>query len=89
MSNFSLISEEVLGKVTKIGNIKTIGLRNNKYSSAIGNIIYFINKLKLKGKNYTMLDNSDVEELTSTKKSLINVSNESMLGKVFGYFFSE
>ena len=23
------------------------------------------------------------------KKSLINVSNESMLGKVFGYFFSE
>ena len=36
-----------------------------------------------------MLDNSDVEELTSTKKSLINVSNESMLGKVFGYFFSE
>ena len=89
MSNFSLISEEVLGKITKIGNIKTIGLRNNKYSSAIGNIIYFINKLKLKGKNYTMLDNSDVEELTSTKKSLINVSNESMLGKVFGYFFSE
>lgn len=89
MSNFSLIAEEVLGKVTKIGNIKTVGIRNNKYSSAVGNIIYFINKLKLKGKNYTMFNGSDVEELSSTKKSLINVSNESMLGKVFGYFFSE
>lgn len=89
MSNFSLIAEEVLGKLTKIGNIRTVGIRNNKYSSAIGNIIYFINKLKLKGKNYTMFSNSDIEELSSTKKSLINVSNESMLGKVFGYFFSE
>lgn len=89
MSNFSLIAEEVLGKVTKIENMKIVGLRNNKYSSSVGNIIYFINKLKLKGKNYTMMSDSDVEELSSTKKSLINVSNESMLGKVFGYFFSE
>ena len=89
ISNFSLIAEEVLGKVTKIGNIKIVGLRNNKYSSAVGNIIYFINKLKLKGKNYTMLSDEDLEELSSTKKNVINVSNESMLGKVFGYFFSE
>lgn len=89
MSNFSLMAEEVLGKVAKIGNIKTLGIRNNKYSSAIGNIVYFISKLKLKGKNYTMLNNNDIEELASTKKNLINVSNESMLGKVFGFFFSE
>ena len=89
MSNFSLIAEEVLGKITKIGNIRIVGVRNNKYSSALGNIVYFIQKLRLKGQNYSMISNSDMEELSSTKKSLINISNESMLGKVFGYFFSE
>ena len=36
-----------------------------------------------------MISQDDMEELSSTKKNLINVSNESMLGKVFGYFFSE
>lgn len=89
MSNFSLMAEEVLGKIAKVNNIRIIGLRNNKYSSAVGNIIYFIDKLKLKGKDYTMISENDIEELSSNKKGLINVSNESMLGKVFGYFFSE
>lgn len=89
MNNFSLIAEEVLGKIAKVNNIRIVGLRNNKYAPAIGNIIYFIGKLKLKGKDYTMISQDDMEELSSTKKNLINVSNESMLGKVFGYFFSE
>lgn len=89
MNNFSLIAEEVLGKVAKVGNIRIVGVRNNKYSAALGNIVYFIEKLRLKGQNYSMISKSDMEELSSTKKSLINISNESMLGKVFGYFFSE
>lgn len=89
MNNFSLIAEEVLGKVAKVGNIRIIGVRNNKYSAALGNIVYFIEKLRLKGQNYSMISKGDMEELSSTKKSLINISNESMLGKVFGYFFSE
>ena len=89
MSNFSLIAEEVLGKIAKINNIRIVGLRNNKYASAVGNIIYFIGKLKLKGKDYTMITKDDMEDLSSTKRNLINVSNESMLGNVFGYFFSE
>lgn len=87
-NNFSLIAEEVLGKVSMVGDIRLVGLRNNKYSSAVGNIVYFINKLKLKGKDYTMISKNDTEELVSTKKNSI-ISNESMLGKVFGYFFSE
>jgi len=89
MNNFSLIAEEVLGKIAKVGNIRIVGVRNNKYSSALGNIVYFIEKLRLKGQNYSMISKSDMEELSSTRKSLINISNESMLGKVFGYFFSE
>ena len=36
-----------------------------------------------------MFSGSDVEELVSTKKNKLNMSNESMLKKVFGYFFGE
>lgn len=89
MSHFELVAENIFGKDVIIGNVRLIGIRNNKYSSAVGNIVYFINKLKIKGKNYTMVSDTDMEMLSSTKKSLINVSNESMLGKVFGYFFGE
>lgn len=89
MSHFELVAENIFGKDVIIGNVRLIGIRNNKYSSAVGNIVYFINKLKIKGKSYTMVSDTDMEILSSTKKSLINVSNESMLGKVFGYFFGE
>ena len=88
MAHLEYMTEEILGKNAKIRNINLTGLRNNKYSSALGNIVYFIQKLKLKGKNYTMITSDDMENLSSTKKNLV-ISNESMLGKVFGYFFGE
>lgn len=89
MNNFSLIAEDVLGHKATIGDIRLVGLRNNRFSSAVGNIVYFINKQKLKGKFFSLITKDDMEQLSSNKKSLINVSNESMLGKVFGYFFSD
>lgn len=89
MTNFSLIAEEVLGDIAKVGSIRLIGLRNNKYSACVGNIAYFISKLKLKGKLYSMISKNDMEDLSSSKNGVLSVSDESMLGKVFGYFFSE
>lgn len=83
---FKAVASEILGDIS-IGNIKIIGVRNNKYSSAIGNVIYFINRLKLRGNNYSMFNEDDEAKLSSRKNS--NNSNESMLGKVFGYFFGE
>ena len=85
MMNFSQICREKLGKCAIIGSVNLIGLRNNKFSSAIGNIIYFINKLKLKGKDYSMVSSDEVEILSTPRKN----TNDSMLGKVFGYFFGE
>lgn len=87
LSQLKVLANEILGDVT-LGNIKLIGVRNNKYSSAIGNVIYFINRLKLRGNNYSMMTKEDETELSSIKKGRAN-SNESMLGKVFGYFFGE
>lgn len=87
--NFEDVIHDVLGSNAYIGNIKLLGARNNKYSTAIGNIIYFIGTLKLKGQDYTMLSKRDMEILSSPDKHLINTSDETMLGKVFGYFFGQ
>ena len=89
MAHFEYIADQVFGKDASIGNVKLVGIRNNKYSSAVGNIVYFINKLKLKGQDYTMVSDNYAEELSSTRKNIVNISNDSMLGKVFGYFFGE
>ena len=89
MANFSLIAEEVLGKNAKVSDIHLAGLRNNKYSACVGNIAYFISKMKLKGKIQSMISKQDMDDLSSSKDGVFSVSEESMLGKVFGYFFSE
>ena len=64
-----------------------LGIRDNKYSSCIGNIVYFISKLKLKNKNYSMISDDEVHEMT-TINSKKNTS-DSVLGKIFGFFFNE
>ena len=76
------MAEEVLGNNSSVGNIKIPGVRNNKYSTAIGNVVYFINKLKLKGIDYTMVED-EFDQKGNSEQS------ETMLGKVFGYFFNE
>lgn len=89
MVHFEYVADEIFNKKEIIGNIRLVGLRNNIYSSAFGNIIYFINKLKLKGKSYTMVGSNDMEDLSSVKKNTMVTSNETMLERVFGYFFGE
>ncbi len=89
MANFSIVMEEMFGSLATLGTIKVPGIRNNKYSVALGNIVYFINKLKLKGIDYTMINGDEIETLSSSQKGFVSISSESMLGKVFGYFFNE
>ena len=89
MAHIEYVTDEIFNKKAIIGNIKLVGLRNNIYSTAFGNIIYFINKLKLKGKSYTMVGSSDMDDLSSVRKNTTNTSNETMLERVFGYFFGE
>ena len=85
--NFEYVLNNSLGSKASVGKIKLIGIRNNKYSTALGNIIYFIGTLKLKGQDYTMFSERDMEMLASPNKR--NINDGTMLGKVFGYFFSE
>ena len=85
MVDFESTLNEIMFSARK-GNVELIGVRNNKYSTAVGNIIYFLNTLKLKGMDYSMLSEDDMDKLSSPKS---NNNDETVLGKVFGYFFGE
>ena len=88
MSHFDYLIKNFIGETAEVGQVKIIGVRNNMFSSSVGNIIYFINKLKLKGKNYSMVSSSDMEDLSS-RKSGATIASDSMLGKLADYFFGE
>ena len=87
MIGFKAVAEEVFPCNVIIRELKTIGIRNNKYSSNIGMVNYFSQKLSLKGKEYSMLSSEETDEMVSTKKQVLNVNNESVVGRLFGYFF--
>lgn len=84
LNYFEEIAKEILGNKVTIGNVKLLGLRNNKYSSVIGNMVYYINKLKLKGEDSTMIDENEELGLSTPKNT-----NETMISKVMNFFANE
>ena len=86
--DFDIVVNSVLGKNSKVGNIKVIGIRDNSYSSCIGSIVYFINKLKLKNEDFSMVSEEDSLVLSQNNMESNN-HTDTMIGKVFGFFFNE
>lgn len=89
MAHFEYVLQDVFGKNATVGNVKMTGIRDNRFSSAVGNIVYFINRLKLRGKSYTMISEDDSERLGSVRKNIFDGMNDTMLGKIFGHFFND
>lgn len=88
MFGFKATVDEVFGPGIAPVSLKTLGIRKNQFSSCSGMIRFFDEKVNLRGKpNYSMFTQSDENDLISNKKKIINFSNKSILGKVFGYFF--
>lgn len=88
MADIEYVASDVFGRDVSIGNIKLVGIRDNKYSSCIGNIIYFIDSLKVKGKDYSMVDNEDASKLASIRKGYQDINSEKMLENVMEYFLA-
>lgn len=81
---FKNLVYEILGKDVIIYTEDTLGARNNKYTTSIGMIKYFIDKMEVRGKEYSMIDEQD-------KELLINPNNKNSKGKagitkIFGNF---
>lgn len=86
--HFDYLLKDTLGEKARTGKINVVGLRDNKYSTNIGYIIYYINSMLLKGEKTTMIDDESIESLGTVKKNVV-VSTENMVGKLFEHFFGE
>ena len=85
LAGFQYLIEDQLGIKARVCNITTMGIRSNMYSSILGLIKYYDDKLTLRGKNITMLNDSDINNLISIKEEKSN--NENIINRVFGRFF--
>lgn len=86
MPDFSLLVESVFGHSAKIASVTNLGARNNKYSAAVGLIKYYENKMRLRNREFSIFNLEEQEELSGIGHK-INFSDNSVLGKLFGYFF--
>ena len=84
-NDFNLVVDEVFGREMKSYKVKEIGCRHNKYSSSLGLIKYYHDKLAFRNKLAYTVDDESQEELINTKKS----NNSTILGKIYGYFFND
>ena len=84
--DIDILAEELLGNIGIIGKVLEIGARDNKYSTAVGIIKYYNSRLKLRNIDFSVFSLEEQEELGGKGKR-ISVVDNSLLGKIFGYFF--
>lgn len=60
---FKNLAFEIFGKSVIIYSMETLGVRDNKYITALGMIKYFCDKMEQRGKEYSMLDEVEVINL--------------------------
>ena len=81
---FKNLVYEILGKDVIIYTEDTLGARNNKYTTSIGMIKYFIDKMEVRGKEYSMIDDQDEELLINPNNK--NSKGKASITKIFGNF---
>ena len=86
LGSFSNFLENVFGSKGKPGNILEIGARHNKYSVALGMMKYYNSRLKMRNAEYSIFSLDEQEEFGGAHKR-VNISDNSLLGKIYGYFF--
>ena len=86
LSNFASYLENYFGSKVKIANVNDMGARHNKYSVVLGTIKYYNSRLKLRNSEFSIFSLEEQEEFGASHKR-INLNENSLLGKIFGYFF--
>lgn len=76
IKSFKNLVFEFFGKDVIIYSTNTLGVRNNKYTTSLGMIKYFINKMDIRGKEYSMISNEDNEKLLNPDQ---NVKRENVI----------
>lgn len=84
IADFQEVVDEIYGKNACFAKIKEMGVRNNKFSSSLGNIKYYREKLEFRDKHASTISEEKQSEMFVYKRK---VNENSLLGKVYGYFF--
>ena len=69
LPGFDYLIRDIFGDMATSINISTIGVRNNVYTSCVGMIKYYYDKLKIRGIDYTMY--TDILENMKEKKNVV------------------
>lgn len=85
VNDFNLVVDEIFGKEMQVFKVNEMGCRHNKYSTSLGLIKYYHDKLSFRNKLAYTVDETMQQELINSKKS----NNSSILGKIYGYFFND
>ncbi len=86
IGDFNNLLDKVFTKPHILGKIDIVGARNNKFSTTLGIIKYYNGRLKLKNKEYSVFNLDELEILSGIHKK-VSINENSILGKLFGYFF--
>lgn len=81
---FKNLVYEIFGKNVIIYTEDTLGARDNKYTTAVGMIKYFADKMETRGKEYSMVDKIDEELLINPNNK--NKKDKMKFTKIFGSF---
>ena len=73
-------------KDATVGNVLEIGARCNKYATSVGLIKYYDSRLRLRNRDFSIFNIEEQENLSGIHKK-VNINDNSILGKLFGYFF--
>lgn len=84
--DFDILLEEQLGSVGILGKVEEIGARSNEYSTAVGMIKYYNSRLKLRNVEFSIFNLDEQEEFGGNTKG-VSIPDNSLLNKLFGYFF--
>lgn len=85
MPAMNFVLEDVLGNNARNYNLNTLGIRKSRFVTSSGAIKYFVKKIKLRGKEYTMFSSDDVDNMIHSKTRIGR--NDSIFGRFVSYFF--
>ena len=80
---FKNLVYEILGKDVIIYIEDTLGIRDNKYTTAVGMIKYFVDKTETRGREYSMINEESEDLLINPNK---NRKDKTAITKIFGNF---
>lgn len=85
---FKNLAFEIFGKGVIIYSMDTLGIRDNKYTTSLGMIKYFCDKMEVRGRNYSMLKVDDIASLVPSNNNNKNKKDNMIFTKFIENFIS-